>query len=297
MATTQTERGTEAPTDPSLASRHHHTDSEPEEGTEDLGLIDSVCHDRTVLLNVAWAFPTENAISQGQPDYLDGSCLIYSQERLLDIVDFRGAHSAAVGCHNSTASSASYEWSAGRGKAAAVLHSGDVMSTEGGFHVIRLLLAKLPDIATDCFFAVSAYNCRDLSLFRSLNVRLVDDSTPVQTLAKISISDVPPLTSCMIVGGLRRRLNVWRVLRLVKPCDATVRNYSPIEASLKPLQENQARWQRRRTVVMLAQLWQTARAFPSSDPASGMKARLGSLDILQVMRLPTMLFQYIVQYI
>ena len=57
-----------------------------------------------------------------------------SEDRLLDVVDFRGAHSAVLRCPSQRASSATLEWSAGRGKDACVLHSGDVMSAEGGSH-------------------------------------------------------------------------------------------------------------------------------------------------------------------
>merc|ERR1712137_1023419 len=99
----------------------------------------------------------------------DGSCLVYAEERLVDVVDFRGAHSCVFG-PTADISSASYEWSAGRGKGAAILHTGDVMSGGGGTHVIRVRLASLPSNATDVFFVVSAYNCRNLSLFQSLGV-------------------------------------------------------------------------------------------------------------------------------
>lgn len=250
---------------------------------------------REALLSVGWTFPVDQAVSQGQPDYLDGSCLIYAEERLLDVVDFRGAHSSAVGCHGQKASSANYEWSAGRGKAAAVLHSGDVMSAEGGQHVIRVRLADLPACATDCFFAISAYNCRNLSLFRSLNVRLLDADFPTRPLAKLKEDDIPARSSAIVVGSLNRRLDEWRVHGISQACEATVRDYTPVEAVIRPLQESHVRWRRRGPLVLLSALLQHGRAVPI-ERMSGHEEEERDL-IVQVMKLPSILFQQIVHFI
>lgn len=274
---------------------------------------------REALLSVGWTFPADQAASQGQPDYLDGSCLIYAEERLIDVVDFRGAHSAGVGCHSQKASSATYEWSAGRGKAAAVLHSGDVMSADGGTHVIRVRLADLPACATDCFFAISAYNCRNLSLFRSLNVRLLDADSPTYPLSKLVINDVPARESAVVVCALRRRLDTWLVHGLRCACDATVRDYTPIEATIAPLQEKHVRWRSRRQVVLLASLWHCGRAEAarnrsrersrsrsrdrSRSPRRAVAGELPAADggkacdiVLPLLKLPTILFQCVVQF-
>jgi len=248
------------------------------------------------LLSVGWTFPADHAVSQGQPDYLDGSCLIYAEERLLDVVDFRGAHSAAVGCHSQKASSATYEWSAGRGKGAGVLHSGDVMSAEGGTHVIRVRLADLPACATDCFFAISAYNCRNLSLFRSLNVRLLDADCPTQPLAKLSIQDVPPRASAVIVCSLGRRFDSWTVRCLHRACDATVRDYTPMEAAVNPFQEGHVRWRRRRPLMLVASLWQAGRALPIEREGEDACEEACDL-IMPLLKLPAILFQCVVQFI
>lgn len=254
----------QAATDPTLAQSLVQ-----EEASEDIKAVASLPLQAEALLSVSWMFPTDQSASQGQPDYLDGSCLIYAEERLLDVVDFRGAHSATVGCHGNKTSSASYEWSAGRGKAAGVLHSGDVMSSEGGTHVIRLRLADLPACATDCFFATSAYNCRDLSLFRSLDVRLVNAEHPTRPLFKFSISDVPGRASCVVVCALRRRLGQWEVRSAGRSCDATVRDYTPVEATIAPFQEGHIVWRRRRPLLLLAQLLQSGRALPVGMAAGG----------------------------
>mmetsp|Transcript_117132 Transcript_117132/g.373043 ORF Transcript_117132/g.373043 Transcript_117132/m.373043 type:complete len:291 (-) Transcript_117132:306-1178(-) len=284
---------TQAATDPTLAQTIVDEEAAKDEafGAPSGGTIEN---NRTVLLSVSWTFPAEHAVSQGQPDYLDGSCLVYAEERLIDVVDFRGAHSSAVGCHSQKASSATYEWSAGRGKAAAVLHSGDVMSADGGTHIIRVRLDDLPACATDCFFAISAYNCRNLSLFRSLNVRLLDADSPKHPLAKLVVGDVPPRASAILVCSLRRRLGLWHIRSHGRACEATVRDYAPIEATLAPMQDNHLRWRRRRVLVLASMLWQSGRA-TLVERGSDDKEEFDL--IVPLLKLPTILFQYIVQFL
>jgi len=191
--------------------------------------------------------------------------MVYSEERLLDVVDFRGAHSAVADCSDRKPSSATLEWSAGKGKAASVLHSGDVMSAEGGTHVIRVALADLPAFATDCFFVISAYNCRNLSLFRSLSMRLFDvqgtSYTPLSTFTRKEAGHA----SAVLVCSLTRKFGVWSVRTFGRACDGTLRDYAPIEAAIAPVQENHSRWRRRRPFLLLSLLCQSRRAFLHDD--------------------------------
>lgn len=269
---------------------------------------------REVLLSVEWGFPANNQEDgtsrrhhhgQGsggsQPDYLDGSCLVYAEERLLDVVDFRGAHSANMhGCQGQKVSTATLEWSAGRGSGAAVLHSGDVMTADGGTHVIRVQVDGLPTCATDVFFMISAYNCRNLSLFQKLAVRLLDGSCNVDEGTRLpSLSELRTIdagtASCVVMCALTRRLDTWFLRDFTRPCQATVRDYAPVESVLALAQERHCRWRRRRPYVLLSTMWQLGRATP--------KGYLGECDhgededfvVLRLMKLPTILFQCIVQ--
>lgn len=241
------------------------------------------------LLCLEWRFPGDEAASQGQADYLDGSCLVYAEDRLIDVVDFQGAHSATKSCSSQRASSATFEWSAGAGVAATVLHSGDVMSADGGTHVIRVCLSDLPPFATDCFFVISAYNCRNLSAFRSLGLRLLDPSRPAQPLSYFSTKDAGHV-SAVVVCSLTRKLNAWIVRRICRTCDATVRDYSPIEAAIAPVQANHGRWRRRKRVVLLHALWETSRASPAAEQEDDRM-------LLPLFRLPALLFRSIVLYL
>lgn len=274
-------------TDPSLAqlmAEVPYVETQPVRGSGSAWSL------REVLFCVAWTFPSDHALLQDHADYLDGSCLVFAEERLLDVVDFRGAHSAVLGCQSHKASSATFEWSAGRGKAASIMHSGDVMSADGGSHVIRVRLAELPACATDCFFVISAYNCRNLSLFRSLSVRLIDADCHDSLMSKFTIEDVGR-ASAVVVCSLTLKTDGWTVQRVSRACDATVRDYAPVEATLAPVQDHHARWRRRRPYVLLAMLWYSDRAvLRLEDEVPHDK------DFLRLLKLPLHLFHWVMQF-
>jgi len=209
-----------------------------------------------VLLHLAWTFP-----QTGSTDYLDGSCLVYAEDRLLDVVDYRGAQSV----HRSSCSSASLAWSVGRGHDACVLHSGDVMSRTGGRHAIYVKLSELPQAVTECFFTLSAYHCRNLSKFVSPRVRFFDSVDTRHLLTEYAVADAGCASAAVVCSLQRGRdaAGAWTVVAYGQTCDGTVRDYSPIEAAIAPVQAKYDRWRRRGPAVLLGALWGAAgRALP-----------------------------------
>eukprot|EP00929_Paragymnodinium_shiwhaense_P075068 TRINITY_DN38389_c0_g1_i2.p1 TRINITY_DN38389_c0_g1~~TRINITY_DN38389_c0_g1_i2.p1 ORF type:complete len:168 (+),score=28.58 TRINITY_DN38389_c0_g1_i2:228-731(+) len=167
------------------------------------------------------------------------------------------------------------------------------MSSEGGTHVIRVLLDELPAFATDFYFVVSAYNCRNLSLFRSMHVRVFDGEGDGCLLSELTIADVSE-TSAAIVCSLSRKqapAALWSLHGDCRSCDGTIRDYNPIEAAITPLQEHHCRWRRRRPFVLLAALYSRHRALPADV------LRESDDVFLQLMRLPEYIFTSIVQFI
>jgi len=207
-----------------------------------------------VLLHLEWTFPI------GSHDYLDGSCLVYAEDRLLDAVDYRGAQSV----NRSGASGASCEWSAGRGEAGVVVHSGDVMSRKGGRHAILVKLSQLPAAATECFFTLSAYHCRNLSKFVAPRVRFFDAEDTRHLLTEYNLGEAGG-ASAAVVCSLARETgqgNAWSVVAFGQTCDGTVRDYRPIEAAIAPVQAKYDNWRRRAPLVQLSWLWHSHRALP-----------------------------------
>jgi len=214
-----------------------------------------------VLLSLGWTFPRRRRGTAEAPvDYLDGSCLVYAEERLLDTIDYRGPQSI----HGEKVSSAS-GWSAGRGEGATIIHSGDVMSETGGKHALRVRLSRLPETATDCIFTLSAYHSRDLSKFVSPNMMIFDPECPDHVLSSYAVVDAGT-ASAVVVCSLTRIGGVWTVRAHTRTCDGTVRDYTPIEASIAAIQERYDRLRRRMPLAMLYSLWQDDRALPRGTP-------------------------------
>ena len=72
----------------------------------------------------------------------------------------------------------------------AVKHSGDVMTSTDGSHILYIKLDALPDYITELYFVLSAYNCGDLGKFRQPSVRLFDADNPTHQLCMYDLNQV-----------------------------------------------------------------------------------------------------------
>mmetsp|Transcript_87984 Transcript_87984/g.152085 ORF Transcript_87984/g.152085 Transcript_87984/m.152085 type:complete len:528 (+) Transcript_87984:49-1632(+) len=244
-----------------------------------------------VMLSLGWQFPATSSDGNGEQsakeDYLDGSCLIYSEESLIDVVDYRGAQSV----NGENVSKASCKWSAGAGQDAGVLHSGDVMSRDRGSHAIRVRLSALPAYVTDCFFVLSAYYCRDLSRFVSPSMQLFDAQNPTHLLSRYSVFDAGS-ASAVTVCSLTREGDTWIVQAYSQTSDGTVRDYTPIEVTVAKIQARYERVRRRFPLIRLAALWQDDRVMLRGQG----NAHLERL-ILPLIELRPELFRLVIQYV
>eukprot|EP00928_Gymnodinium_smaydae_P011814 TRINITY_DN14323_c0_g1_i2.p1 TRINITY_DN14323_c0_g1~~TRINITY_DN14323_c0_g1_i2.p1 ORF type:complete len:739 (+),score=79.25 TRINITY_DN14323_c0_g1_i2:145-2217(+) len=247
-----------------------------------------------VMLSLGWTNP------EGNKDFLDGSCLVYSEDALIEVVDYRGPASEKSG--HCRCSSANFSWGAGTGPDASISHSGDVLTSTGGSHVVRLRLDRLPPNATDCFFVLSAYNCRDLSKFRDPNMKIFDAHSPSHMLTNYSVSEAGS-NAAVVVCSLTRECKGWTVRAFGKSCDGTVIDYLPIEAAIRPFQDRHLCWRRRRDLVLLQALWQADRALPRAPLAglpAGPAAEAGEAFedfLVPLLELPVQLFRHVVQFL
>lgn len=240
----------EAMTDPSLVDR---ISAEAGVSSKTVTVDAAALPLQGVLLHLSWTNPAD-----GCTDYLDGSCMVYNEDQLLDVVDYRGPQSI----HKGSSSSASCGWSAGKDEEASVKHSGDVMSKKGGRHAIFVSLDKLSSAITDCYFVLSAYNCRNLSKFESPKVCFFDAEITHHKLAEYSVAGAGVASASVVCSIARGEADSWAILTYGQTCDGTVRDYSPIEAAIRPVQGKYASFRRRWPLVRLFALWQSDRALP-----------------------------------
>ena len=72
----------------------------------------------------------------------------------------------------------------------AITHSGDVMTSTDGSHILYINLDALPDYITDLYFVLSAYNCGDLGKFKQPSVHLFDADNPTHQLCMYDLNQV-----------------------------------------------------------------------------------------------------------
>eukprot|EP00931_Biecheleriopsis_adriatica_P120935 TRINITY_DN96020_c0_g1_i1.p1 TRINITY_DN96020_c0_g1~~TRINITY_DN96020_c0_g1_i1.p1 ORF type:complete len:526 (+),score=46.43 TRINITY_DN96020_c0_g1_i1:51-1580(+) len=260
-------------TDPSLVA---NVASVLKVDVSDINVEASASQLEEVLLSLGWKYPRSLGSSRAQPDYLDGSCLVYAEERLLEIVDYRGAQSM----RDEKVSSAK-GWSAGCGSDAAVMHSGDVMNSDGGNHALRVKLSMLPAEATDCIFTLSAYNCRDLSRFVAPCMHIFNSDCPEHVLSNYTVADAGT-ASAVVVCSLTREGDVWTVRAHARTGDGTVRDYTPIESIIAPIQARYCRNRCRMPIALLYALWRDDRMLPRAAAADSEYSVILPLLDLQV---------------
>lgn len=245
-----------------------------------------------VLLSLSWTFPRRRgaggAAAAGQGvDYLDGSCLVYAEGKLLEVVDYRGPQSA----HGQRSSSAE-GWSAGQ----TIVHSGDVMSECGGQHALRLRLTELPARITDCIFTLSAYHSQDLSKFIAPSMRIFDADCPDHLLSAYSVADAGT-ASAVVVCSLTREGSVWSVRAHNRIGDGTVRDYTPIEAKVSKVQERYAHRRRRFPIIRMYTLWQADRALPCGAGQSMGGGEYAEDVLLPLMDLSANMFRQVLEFV
>ncbi|CAB9519891.1 ubiquitin-conjugating enzyme [Seminavis robusta] len=115
---------------------------------------------RRVIFRDTWKF-------QGGTKYLDATCLLYKGKKLLETVDYRNR----------------------QGSQGAVVHSGDVMTADGGTHTISLDLARVDAGVTSCVFVLSAWASATLADILSPSVSF-DDADADEDKAQLCTYDL-----------------------------------------------------------------------------------------------------------
>ena len=127
------------------------------------------------------------------------------------------------------------------------------MHPTGGRHELTVSLPRLPIRTTDVFFALSAYNCGNLSLFRKPSIRFFDafDASP---LAQYTAAGLLGDAQAVVMAKLQRHQGGWRVVAFGATSSGTVRDYAPILKDISPLQAFYDRRRRRFWLIRLGAL-------------------------------------------
>jgi len=168
---------------------------------------------KNVQLEESWG-------TSGDGSYLDASCLLYEEDgRYIAAVDY--SHQRHTG----------------------VSHSGDVMDYERseGRHTMDIDLRRLPAKAHTLYFTITAYT-GNLNGYRDPRVKFIDADSGVELCrydleATCKTEHKTAIVMCKLVrAGKKGSAQEWAVTAIGHVCNGTVRDYSPIQKTIK---ENQ----------------------------------------------------------
>ncbi|PRP82177.1 hypothetical protein PROFUN_10448 [Planoprotostelium fungivorum] len=157
-----------------------------------------------------WGFPDAGA------DYLDGTCLLFSNQN----------HSY----------SADYER---QRPIPAVTHTGDIidMQTFRGHHGIDVVLSQIPQSITHLYFVLSAWNSPFVSKYPNPSVSLASVDRPNVNLCSLTVSEAGNVQAIIMCRVERMEEGKWSVQKVAKGCSGNAKNYAAIIQAIQQLQQ------------------------------------------------------------
>jgi len=231
-----------------------------------------------LTVKLQWGLPnsTKKNVTQPVSNYLDVMCLVYEEDKLSQIVDFKSSREAELDGH-------------ARSIARAVWHGGDETTMLGGEQRVLLDLAALPPSVTDIFFVLASYGADNLSSFANPTVQIYDEVSK-HLLTEYSIGKAAAAKGNIMCKVSRTDLRRWIVQGLGVPTNGYVNDYAPICKAIAKMQVGYESWDRRKQMVSLrvmAKLHRMTRG-SSSDIAT---------FFWRVLELPVPVFQAIVMWL
>jgi len=178
-----------------------------------------------------------------EENFLDATCMVFQQQALRDVVDYRGPHGVRI-VHNGVLDySGVWVGKVGIGDATggAVWHAGEVMDNAKriGRHMLEVNLDKMPKLTTDMYCTLSAPTNGDIAKYQDLHVRILDSENQGHELTAVELGqtmDVEAVvTSCM--SRDTSSAGCWCVSSVGCSTQGSARDYRPILNCLRAIQE------------------------------------------------------------
>lgn len=165
-------------------------------------------HFNHVIFDLYWGYPARGC------DYLDASCLLFSEKSFQCAVDYSK-----------------------RSKGNAVQHSGDVMdnSRRLGHHTMHVRLQELPPNITHLYFTLSAWNSPTISHFPNPSLKFFEASNKTKDLCATNLRQQTHQSQAIIMCSVVRAGNHWKILQSGKLSAGNAKNYQPLINTIKQL--------------------------------------------------------------
>lgn len=198
---------------------------------------------RSLHLDFAWTYP------KGIFDSLDASCLMFDQEKLLDIIDGRGSQASKYGITNTGPYGVAYERRSKSKESSPVHHSSkekisainmysetNYAESRQGKRTVEVRIDMIPSHVTDLVFVVSPTNSRDLSKFTGLQSMVIDAESS-EVLASSSVEEqISPGHECAVMLSVYRLDDhLWHVNKIDTFGKGSHRDYRPVIAKVLSL--------------------------------------------------------------
>lgn len=214
--------------------------------------------------HLKWDFPLGRQISGvsvdgAKKDYLDGICMVYCENRLAQIIDFRSAHEEVL-LYDGAETREATEMCKAINRA--IRHSGDEMSDTGGEQCLQIDLGALPFQVTDVYFVLAAFEMANLADFPNPAVGIYDAHSRRQ-LTEYHLASAGE-SQAIVMCNLTRHYGRWVMHGMGVPSEGCVKRYEPIRELLASRQEEYLRWDHCKDLMLLRALVKTKRITKAS---------------------------------
>jgi len=234
--------------------------------------------------HLKWEFP-QPKIDVSKKDYLDGICMVYCENRLAQVIDFRSAHEEVL-LHDGSETREANDMCKAINRA--IQHSGDEMSETGGEQCLQIDLSALPLEVTDVYFVLAAFESATLADFPHPAVGIYDAYSKRQ-LTEYQL-DSAGESQAIIMCCLTRASGRWVMHGMGIPTEGGVKSYEPIRELLADRQEAYRRWERCKDLMLLRAMLKTKRMTKASTNEF-------ALFLWKVLGLPIAVFQLVVGWL
>ena len=164
-----------------------------------------------VVFDLYWGYPVTGV------DYLDASCLVYSGQTFLEVIDYKRRRGQV--CNN------------------AMTHSGDIMDDISwtGHHIINVQLKNIPSNVTHLFFTLSAWHSPNISKYPNPSLKFYESSNPSKDLCNTTFSHARNSQAVVMCSVSRGKTGQWEIFESGKLSAGNARDYGPLKHTIKSL--------------------------------------------------------------
>jgi len=182
--------------------------------------------------------------AEARPDlgkYLDGACVVFEEQALREVVDYRGAHGVRLVCNGVLDYRGVWAGKVGVGDATggSIWHSGEAMDNAArtGMHSMQVCFDKLPEVTSELFLVLSTSTSHDISEYSDLHVLVRDAENPGHEIACSRVSTVGCGEAIVMSSISRGPTGVWSLGTHGCTCQGNARDYRPLLLCLRAIQE------------------------------------------------------------